>query len=343
MLVPEVVHNGPMSRCRSRALRIFGGTLTLSLVLGAVALVFSGVLSSGRTASASADPVIAAAGDIACDPSNSNFNGGQGKSGACQQLATYTVLQQINPVAVLALGDNQYYCGGYQAFLNSYALSWGQLLSKTYPSVGNHEYLTSGGTGCDSSNQNAAGYWRYYAGAADEGNAGQGWYSFDVGSWHLIALNSNCSQAGGCGTGSPQYNWLAADLAAHPHQCLLAYWHIPLFSSGGRANQNSHSFWNLLYAAHADVVLNGHDHIYERFARADAVRPAGHHGRHSRVHRRHRRREPHLDRRARCEQRGPHCDDLRCAQADAACRLIRLGLRPDRWPTGNGLRLGDVP
>jgi Predicted phosphohydrolases len=211
--------------------------------------------------------VIAAAGDIACDPSNSNFNGGQGKSGACQQLATATVLQQINPVAVLALGDNQYYCGGYQAFLNSYALSWGQLLSKTYPSVGNHEYLTSGGTGCDSSNQNAAGYWRYYAGAADEGNAGQGWYSFDVGSWHLIALNSNCSQAGGCGTGSPQYNWLAADLAAHPHQCLLAYWHIPLFSSGGRANQNSHSFWNLLYAAHADVVLNGHDHIYERFAR----------------------------------------------------------------------------
>jgi len=95
---------------------------------------------------------------------------------------------------------------------------------------------------------------------------GQGWYSFDVGSWHLIALNSNCSNAGGCRAGSPQYNWLAADLAAHPHQCLLAYWHIPLFSSGGRANQNSHSFWNLLYAAHADVVLNGHDHIYERFA-----------------------------------------------------------------------------
>jgi acid phosphatase type 7 len=257
---------GFMSRCRSRALRTFGGALALLLVLGAVALVFSGVFSSGRAASAGVDPVIAAAGDIACDPSNSNFNGGQGKSGACQQLATYTVLQQINPVAVLALGDNQYYCGGYQAFLNSYDLSWGQLLSKTYPSVGNHEYLTSGGTGCDSSNQNAAGYWRYYAGAADEGNVGQGWYSFDVGSWHLIALNSNCSNAGGCGAGSPQYNWLAADLAAHPHQCLLAYWHIPLFSSGGRANQNSHSFWNLLYAAHADVVLNGHDHIYERFA-----------------------------------------------------------------------------
>jgi hypothetical protein len=246
--------------------RTLWGLLMVVLVLGGVAAVLSGAFATGRVASASGDPVIAAAGDIACDPSSSSFNGGLGKGSACQQLATYNVLQQINPVAVLALGDNQYYCGGYAAFLQSYALSWGKLLSKTYPSVGNHEYLTSGGTGCDSSNQGAAGYFRYYAGAADEGNVGQGWYSFDVGSWHLIALNSNCSSAGGCGTSSPQYNWLASDLAAHQHQCLLAFWHIPLFSSGGRASGNSRPFWNLLYAAHADVVLNGHDHIYERFA-----------------------------------------------------------------------------
>jgi hypothetical protein len=245
---------------------LLGGTLSFVLVLGVVAVVSSGVFAGGRAASASVDPVIAAAGDIACDPTNSNFNGGLGKGGSCQQLATYNVIQQINPAAVLALGDNQYYCGGYQAFLQSYALSWGQLLSKTYPSVGNHEFLTSGGTGCDSSNAGAAGYYRYYAAAAAEGNVGQGWYSFDLGGWHLIALNSNCSNAGGCGSGSPQYTWLASDLAAHANQCLLAFWHIPLFSSGGRANNNSRSFWNLLYAAHADVVLNGHDHIYERFA-----------------------------------------------------------------------------
>jgi calcineurin-like phosphoesterase family protein/fibronectin type III domain protein len=255
-----------VSVSRRRAPPILGGIFSLVLVIGVVTAVFSGVFAGGRAASASVDPVIAAAGDIACDPANSNFNGGNGKNGACQQLATYNVLQQVNAAAVLALGDNQYYCGGYQAFQQSYALSWGHLLSETYPSVGNHEFLTSGGTGCDSSNAGAAGYYRYYAGAAAEGNVGQGWYSFDLGGWHLIALNSNCSQAGGCGTGSPQYNWLASDLAAHANQCLLAYWHIPLFSSGGRANNNSHSFWNLLYAAHADVVLNGHDHIYERFA-----------------------------------------------------------------------------
>jgi hypothetical protein len=236
------------------------------LVAGVATTVFSGGFIGGHAASASGDPVIAAAGDIACDPTNSNFNGGQGKSGACQQLATYNVTQQINPVAVLPLGDNQYYCGGYQAFLQSYALSWGKVLSKTYPSVGNHEFLTQGGTGCDSSNQGAAGYYRYYANAADEGNVGQGWYSFNEGNWHLIALNSNCGNAGGCGTSSAQYKWLAADLAANQNHCLLAYWHIPLFSSGGRANGNSRPFWNLLYAAHADVVLNGHDHIYERFA-----------------------------------------------------------------------------
>jgi hypothetical protein len=252
------------SRPRRRSTAI----VTLTALLVAVAFVFAGAAqpSGVGVAAASVDPVIAAAGDIACDPTNSNFNGGLGKNGACQQQATYAVLQQIDPVAVLALGDNQYYCGGYQAFLQSYDLSWGKLLTKTYPSVGNHEYLTSGGTGCDSTNQNAAGYFRYYAGAPAEGNVGQGWYSFDVGGWHLIALNTNCSSAGGCGTGSAQYTWLAADLAAHANRCLLAFWHIPLFSSGGRASSNSRPFWNLLYAAHADVVLNGHDHIYERFA-----------------------------------------------------------------------------
>ena len=319
-----------MSRCRSRALRIFGGTLTLLLVLGAVALVFSGVLSSGRTASASADPVIAAAGDIACDPSNSNFNGGQGKSGACQQLATYTVLQQINPVAVLALGDNQYYCGGYQAFLNSYALSWGQLLSKTYPSVGNHEYLTSGGTGCDSSNQNAAGYWRYYAGAADEGNAGQGWYSFDVGSWHLIALNSNCSQRRRLWNGQPSVQLACRRPGrASPSVSARVLAHPALQLRRTRKPELPFLLEPALRRARGRRPQRPRPHLRALRA-ADSVRPAGHHERHSRVHRRHRRREPHLDRRAGCEQRGPHCDNLRCARADAASRLIRLGLRPDR-------------
>src|SRR5206468_3924444 len=79
----------------------------------------------------------------------------------------------------------------------------------------------------------------------------------------------NCGDAGGCSSGSPQLSWLASDLAANTRTCILAYWHIPLYSSGGRASSNSQAFWNLLYQYHADVILNGHDHIYERFAQQD--------------------------------------------------------------------------
>jgi Calcineurin-like phosphoesterase len=218
--------------------------------------------------SAASDPVIAAAGDIACDPGNTAFNGGMGNSNACRQLYTSNLLVNAGLAAVLDLGDNQYYCGGYQAFLQSYDLSWGRFKSITHPSIGNHEYLTSGGTGCDITNDGAAGYFQYFGTAA--GTAGQGWYSFDIGAWHIIALNSNCTNlSGGCGSTSTEYQWLQADLAAHPNQCTLAYWHIPLFSSGGRAAINSQPFWQLLYRAHADVILNGHDHIYERFAPQD--------------------------------------------------------------------------
>ena len=166
--------------------------------------------------------------------------------------------------AVLPLGDNQYYCGGYSAFLQSYDLTWGGFRSITHPSVGNHEYLTSGGTGCNSGNAGANGHFTYFGAAA--GQRGQGYYSYNIGAWHLIALNSNCGDAGGCSATSPQGTWLAADLAAHPATCTLAYWHIPLYSSGGRANGNSRPFWQLLYDHNADLILSGHDHTYERFA-----------------------------------------------------------------------------
>jgi calcineurin-like phosphoesterase family protein len=215
-------------------------------------------------AQAAPDPVIAAAGDIACDPSSSSFNNGNGTSGSCRQKYTSDLLVNAGLAAVLALGDNQYYCGGYQAFLQSYDLSWGRVKSITRPAVGNHEYLTSGGTDCTSANAGAAGYFNYFGSVA--GNPSQGYYSFDIGEWHLIALNSNCSSAGGCGSSSPQGQWLVADLAAHPNYCTLAYWHIPLFSSGGRASSNTQSIWNTLYNNNVDVVLGSHDHIYERFA-----------------------------------------------------------------------------
>jgi len=217
-------------------------------------------------ASATTDPVIAAAGDIACDPTSSSYNGGNGTSGSCHAMNTSNMLVNGGFSAILPLGDNQYYCGGYQAFVQSYDASWGRVKGITHPSVGNHEYLTSGGTDCDTTGK-GLGYFQYFGAAA--GLASQGYYSYNVGTWHLIALNSNCSSAGGCSSSSAQGKWLVADLAAHSNMCTLAYWHIPLYSSGGRANGNSLYFWQALYAAHADVVLSSHDHTYERFAPQD--------------------------------------------------------------------------
>ncbi len=240
------------------ALSLLGAAAFASALLGA------GPAPSGRAAvSTSSDPVVAAAGDIACDPGNSSFNGGLGTSQTCRQKYTSDLLVARGYDAVLLLGDNQYYCGGYQAFLQSYDQSWGRVKGITRPAVGNHEYLTSGGTDCNAANAGAAGYYRYFGAAA--GDPSKGYYSYDLGAWHLIVLNSNCGAAGGCGATSPQGQWLRADLAAHQSFCTLAYWHVPLFSSGGRADSTYKTFWDALYAADADVVLAGHDHLYERF------------------------------------------------------------------------------
>jgi len=255
------------ARTRRRQPALLAAGLAIAVV--AVAAGFL-IVQGSPQASATGDPVIAAAGDIACDPANASFRGGAGSSNACRQRYVSDLLVGAGLAAVLPLGDNQYYCGGLAAFQQSYDPSWGRVLGVTRPVVGNHEYLTSGGTGCDPSNAGASGYFNYFGASA--GTPGQGYYSYDVGSWHIVALNSNCSDAGGCNASSPQGRWLTNDLATHANTCTLAYWHIPLFSSGGRAAQNSLSFWQALYAAGADVVLNGHDHIYERFA---AQNPSG--------------------------------------------------------------------
>jgi hypothetical protein len=240
-----------------------------------VAIMLAGSAALGAvsaSAVAAGDPTIAAAGDYGCDPLAPDYHNLDGSlnGGQCQQKATSNLLVNGNFSAVLALGD-QHYCGSLAEYQQAYDPTWGRVKSITHPIPGNHEYLTTGGStptiGCDSSNAGAAGYFGYFGSAA--GTPGQGWYSYDIGAWHLIALNSNCSDAGGCIPSSPQGLWLAADLAAHPNQCILAYWHIPLFSSGGRASQNGYWLWKQLYAAQADLVLDGHDHIYERFAPQD--------------------------------------------------------------------------
>ena len=213
-----------------------------------------------------AAPVIAAAGDIACDPLNTSYKGGNGGSSSCRQKATSDLLVNQDLAAVLGLGDLQYYCSGYDALLQSYDVSWGRVKAITFPAVGNHEYDTSGGTDCDSTG-NATGFFRYWGSRA--GDPAKGYYSFDVGSWHIVALNSNTGcQNVACNLGSPQEQWLKADLAAHPNRCTLAYWHAPRFSSGGSATSTT-QLWKDLYAAGADVVLNGHVHNYERFLPQD--------------------------------------------------------------------------
>lgn len=206
-------------------------------------------------------PRIAAAGDIACDPESSSFERGSGSGLTCRQMATSDLLVGGGYRAVLALGDLQYEDGSYAKFLASYDPSWGRVKAITRPVPGNHEYRTEG----------AAGYFRYFGASAGESD--EGYYSFDVGRWHLIALNSNCGSVGGCGAGSPQEQWLRADLARNPASCTLAYWHHPRFSSGHHGSDSTYTaFWQALYDAGADVVLVGHDHGYERFA---SVAPSG--------------------------------------------------------------------
>jgi Calcineurin-like phosphoesterase len=190
-----------------------------------------------------ADPVVAAAGDIAPDGA-----GGHDVKTSDQVLA-------LDPDAVLALGDEQYPDGGLADFQRHYDATWGRFKDRTRPAPGNHEYETRG----------ASGYFDYFGAAARPDGAS--WYSFDLGGWHLVSLDANVDH----GTGSPQERWLRADLAASGRRCVLAYWHQPRFSSGVEHGDDESvgPFWRDLYAAKADLVLNGHEHQYERFAPQD--------------------------------------------------------------------------
>ena len=267
----QVVGRGWISLDVSRFVHRAG---TVDLVLSYAAppgkISFGSRESRGRaprlvvTTRLSSGPVIAAAGNIACDPTAPEFNGGNGTATDCHQKATSDLLGQTSLAAILTLGDAQYGCGGYSAYQQAFGPAWGRFLPLIHPTPGNHDYTTTGGSGCDPTGR-GGGYFGYFGAAA--GQFGRSYYSFDIGKWHLVSLDSQCSLVGGCGPGSPEETWLRGDLAAHPAKCTLAYWHYPVFSSGMEGSRpDAATFWDDLDKAGADVVLNAHEHDYERFA-----------------------------------------------------------------------------
>ncbi|MFN2126559.1 MAG: metallophosphoesterase family protein [Anaerolineales bacterium] len=186
-------------------------------------------------------PILVGAGDIADAGSNHE--------------TTAKLLEEI-PGTIFTTGDSVYPNGTSEEFQTYYDPTWGRHKSRTRPTPGNHDYGTP----------DAAAYYAYFGSAA--GDPGKGYYSYNIGDWHIIALNTQCSEVGGCGENSPQGKWLQEDLSANQHFCTLAYFHYGLYSSSNPSDAAQY-FWDLLYQAGVDVVLNGHAHNYERFAPQD--------------------------------------------------------------------------
>jgi acid phosphatase type 7 len=222
-----------------------GALVVLVVVLAVTAFLFFAYYLP-RTSRPTSDPVLVAAGDIASCESNGDE-------------ATAPLLARIHGT-VLTLGDNVYESGTASEFADCYDPTWGAYKARTRPSVGNHEYYTA----------EASGYFGYFGWAAGDPN--KGYYSYNLGRWHLISLNSNCAEVGRCDSSSPQMRWLKADLATNKDKrCTLAYMHHPRFSSGEEHGSTPAvtPLWDALYAAGVDVMLSGHEHNYERFAPQD--------------------------------------------------------------------------
>jgi hypothetical protein len=234
--------------------------LLVMFVTGFASLLF------GKATGRSALPASPQASESAAASTQTFVLVGAGDIAGCKALegaaATAKLIDGI-PGTVFAAGDLAYEHGSAAEFKNCYGTTWGRFKDRTRPTPGNHEY----------GNPGAGAYFQYWGDQA--GPAGKGYYSFDLGGWHIVALNTNCAAPGveGCGAGSPQETWLRADLREHPNACIVAYGHHALFSSGVFKSHAIHpeikALWQDLYAAHADLMLAGHEHSYERFAPQD--------------------------------------------------------------------------
>jgi hypothetical protein len=202
---------------------------------------------AGRAYAQSSDPVLVGAGDIArCD--DFQFQRNQG---------TANLIDSI-PGTVFAVGDLVYPDPSGNYFAKCFAPTWGRFRNRMIPTAGNHEFNPPG----------SLGYYSYLGRVA--GDPLKGWYSFNLGAWHVIVLSAECDKIGGCTATSPEGQWLQSDLTANPAVCTLALWHEPLYSSDTAAVSTSvQPFWQILYNAGADLVVNGHAHHYERWAPQD--------------------------------------------------------------------------
>lgn len=207
---------------------------------------------TSRCMAQSQDPVLVGAGDIgACPPSGTLGHA----------FATASLLDSISGT-VFADGDLPHENGLDADYAKCYEPTWGKFRARTIPAPGNHDYIVP----------NAVGYYNYWGPAA--GDPTKGYYSLNIGAWHVIVLNSECADVhvGGCTASSPQGQWLQADLNANPATCTVALWHRPLYSStSGFATPAVQPLWQILYDGGADLVISGHAHNYERFAPQNAM------------------------------------------------------------------------
>ncbi len=193
-----------------------------------------------------AEVLVAVAGDIACDPDATVI------AGECRDAATARLISSMSPAAVLALGDTQYVSGSLTDFQRAYDTTWGAFKSRTYPAVGNHEYLTAG----------AQGYHDYFGARA---GGDDGYYAVDVNGWRLYSINAECLEID-C---AAERDWMRADVRANPRACQLMFMHRPLYSSGSHESNDPRRFWAVGYNNRFELAFTGHDHLYERFAPMD--------------------------------------------------------------------------